>query len=67
MTDVAQIPAPPSEDEALDSYSRIVTTVAEQVLPTVASLRVGTAQSRRQPTTGRELAREQCRTSRRPA
>ena len=49
MTDVAHIPAaPPSDDEALDSYSRIVTVVAERLLPSVASLRVGTPQSRRQ-------------------
>jgi S1-C subfamily serine protease len=56
VTDVAQIPPAPaatptsetSEEEALDAYSTIVTTVAETVLPSVASLRVGTAQSRRQ-------------------
>ena len=30
----------PSEDEALDAYSAIVTAVAERVLPSVASLRV---------------------------
>ena len=34
-----------AESEALDAYSRIVTSVAEQVLPSVASLRV-TKQSR---------------------
>jgi len=35
----------PSDDEALDAYSTIVSTVAERVLPSVASLRV----SRRVP------------------
>src|ERR1700682_5043505 len=30
----------PTEQEALDSYSQIVSTVAERVLPSVASLRV---------------------------
>ncbi len=33
----------PTEREALDAYSTIVTTVAERVLPSVASLRVGRA------------------------
>ena len=31
----------PTEQEALDAYSTIVTSVAEQVLPSVASLRIG--------------------------
>jgi S1-C subfamily serine protease len=35
------ITAIPTENEALDAYSTIVTSVAERVLPTVASLRVG--------------------------
>jgi S1-C subfamily serine protease len=35
----------PSEDEALDAYSKVITTVAERVIPSVASLRV----SRRVP------------------
>ncbi len=35
--------AMPTEREALDAYSTIVTTVAERVLPSVASLRVGRA------------------------
>jgi len=35
----------PSDDEALDAYSTVVSTVAERVLPSVASLRV----SRRVP------------------
>ena len=49
MTDVAHIPeAPPSDDEPLDAYSRIVTAVAEQLLPSVASLRVGSVRSGRQ-------------------
>jgi S1-C subfamily serine protease len=30
----------PSEEEALDAYSQVVTTVAERVLPSVASLRI---------------------------
>jgi S1-C subfamily serine protease len=30
----------PSEDEALDAYSRVVTAVAERLIPSVASLRV---------------------------
>jgi S1-C subfamily serine protease len=34
-------PAPlPSDDEALDAYSRVVTTVAERLSPSVANLRV---------------------------
>ena len=33
----------PTEQEALDAYSTIVTSVAEQVLPSVASLRIGRA------------------------
>jgi S1-C subfamily serine protease len=39
MTDGAS--AAPTEREALDAYSTIVTSVAERVLPAVASLRVG--------------------------
>src|SRR5436309_13775560 len=31
----------PTEEEALDAYSTIVTSVAEAVLPSVASLRIG--------------------------
>ena len=38
--DEAFIPEPPSDDEALDAYSRIVTTVAERLAPSVANLRV---------------------------
>jgi S1-C subfamily serine protease len=41
MTDGAT--ATPTEREALDAYSTTVTTVAERVLPSVASLRVGGA------------------------
>src|SRR6202795_3714091 len=37
MTDTA---TSPTETEALDAYSQIVSTVAERVLPSVASLRV---------------------------
>lgn len=33
-------PVPDTDEAALDAYSRVVTTVAERVLPTVASLRV---------------------------
>jgi S1-C subfamily serine protease len=39
MTETAT--AAPTEREALDAYSTIVTSVAERVLPSVASLRVG--------------------------
>jgi S1-C subfamily serine protease len=41
VTDRAK--AAPTEREALDAYSTTVTTVAERVLPSVASLRVGRA------------------------
>src|SRR6202171_2992655 len=41
MTDQAL--ATPTEREALDAYSTTVTSVAERVLPSVASLRVGRA------------------------
>src|SRR5258708_9692119 len=34
-------PAPASESEALDAYSNVVTSVAEKLSPSVASLRVG--------------------------
>ncbi|HEX9141006.1 MAG TPA: trypsin-like peptidase domain-containing protein [Gaiellaceae bacterium] len=34
------ISSPPSDDEALDAYSRAVTTVAERLSPSVANLRV---------------------------
>jgi S1-C subfamily serine protease len=33
-------PPAPSEEEALDAYSRVVTSVAERVLPAVANLRI---------------------------
>src|SRR5260370_35801408 len=36
-------PTLPTEREALDAYSATVTSVAERVLPSVASLRVGRA------------------------
>ena len=42
MTDRAST-ATPTEREALDAYSTTVTSVAERVLPSVASLRVGRA------------------------
>jgi len=38
----------PSEDEALDAYSRIVTTVAERLAPSVANLRVRRARRGRE-------------------
>ena len=38
----------PSEDEALDAYSRIVTTVAERLVPSVANLRVRRARRGRE-------------------
>ena len=37
----------PTEDEALDAYSAVVTRVAERLLPVVASLRVGRGDARR--------------------
>src|SRR3979409_321979 len=40
MTDTTTMP---TEREALDAYSTTVTSVAERVLPSVASLRVGRA------------------------
>src|ERR1700704_1705519 len=43
MTDTATIATLPTERDALDAYSTIVTSVAERVLPSVASLRVGRA------------------------
>jgi S1-C subfamily serine protease len=33
-------PPPPTDGEALDAYSRVVTSVAERLIPSVASLRV---------------------------
>jgi S1-C subfamily serine protease len=33
-------PAPPGDEEALDAYSRVVTSVAERLAPSVANLRV---------------------------
>ena len=40
VLDTPHAEAPPDEDEALDAYSRIVSTVAERLLPSVANLRV---------------------------
>jgi S1-C subfamily serine protease len=40
-------PVTPSEEEALDAYSATVTRVAERLLPSVASLRVGRPDGRR--------------------
>jgi S1-C subfamily serine protease len=36
----ADAPPPPTDGEALDAYSRVVTSVAERLIPSVASLRV---------------------------
>src|SRR2546422_2607724 len=38
---VLELPVPEPEEEPLDAYSRVVVSVAERVLPSVASLRVG--------------------------
>jgi S1-C subfamily serine protease len=43
MTDRGTTTTLPTERDALDAYSTIVTSVAERVLPSVASLRVGRA------------------------
>ena len=43
MTDTATTATLPTERDALDAYSTIVTSAAERVLPSVASLRVGRA------------------------
>jgi S1-C subfamily serine protease len=40
VTPVTPVAPVPSEQEALDAYSTVVTTVAERLLPSVASLRV---------------------------
>jgi serine protease Do len=40
LTFISSTPADVSEDEALDAYSRAVTTVAERLAPSVANLRV---------------------------
>jgi len=40
----------PTDDEALDAYSRIVTTVAERLAPSVANLRVRRARRGRDGT-----------------
>ncbi|HEX3332171.1 MAG TPA: trypsin-like peptidase domain-containing protein [Gaiellales bacterium] len=42
----------PTEDEALDAYSRIVTTVAERLAPSVANLRVRRARRGREAVGG---------------
>jgi S1-C subfamily serine protease len=42
----------PNEDEALDAYSRIVTTVAERLAPSVANLRVRRARRGREAVGG---------------
>jgi serine protease Do len=39
-SDRAGLPDVPTEDEALDAYSRVVTTVAREVAPSVANLQV---------------------------
>ena len=40
MSSVVSEPAPPTDAEALDAYSRVVTTVARELTPSVANLRV---------------------------
>ena len=40
MPELRFIADPPTETEALDAYSRAVTSVAEKLAPSVASLRV---------------------------
>lgn len=40
-TVAAHAVGPAAEDEALDAYSAVITTVAERVVPSVAALRVG--------------------------
>jgi serine protease Do len=44
--------APPDDDEALDAYSQIVSTVAERLLPSVANLRVRRRGRRREAVGG---------------
>ncbi len=47
MTDLASAPDAPTEDDALlDAYSRVVSRVAETLLPSVASLQVSTRSGR---------------------
>jgi serine protease Do len=55
IVDVLDTPpaaALPDEDEALDAYSRIVSTVAERLLPSVANLRVRRRGRRREAVGG---------------
>src|ERR671937_406140 len=40
MADLLFVSGPPSEDEALDAYSRAVTAIVERLGPAVANLRV---------------------------
>jgi S1-C subfamily serine protease len=46
----------PSEEEAMDAYSATVSGVAERLLPTVSSLRVGRSQGRRPEGAGSAVA-----------
>lgn len=46
MTDVLAAPAPGLDSEALDAYSATVVAVAEQVVPSVAALRIGEPEGR---------------------
>jgi S1-C subfamily serine protease len=46
----------PSEEEALDAYSSVVTRVAERLLPVVASVRVGRPDGRRPEGSGSAVA-----------
>jgi S1-C subfamily serine protease len=52
VLDTPSAAAPPDEDEALDAYSRIVSTVAERLLPSVANLRVRRRGRRREAVGG---------------
>ena len=52
VLDTPHAEAPPDEDEALDAYSRIVSTVAERLLPSVANLRVRRRGRRREAVGG---------------
>jgi serine protease Do len=52
VLDTPPAAALPDEDEALDAYSRIVSTVAERLLPSVANLRVRRRGRRREAVGG---------------
>jgi S1-C subfamily serine protease len=52
VLDTPPAEAPPDDGEALDAYSRIVSTVAERLLPSVANLRVRRRGRRREAVGG---------------